>query len=95
MPSLINDTKHPLLSKFKKDYKRCLNRSYDMKKLYDTIETLMHSEILELRYRDHSLFGVYKDCREGHIEPDWLLIYSLTETEFVLIRTGKHRDLFE
>ncbi len=28
-------------------------------------------------------------------EPDWLLIYELTELEFVLIRTGPHADLFE
>ncbi|MFZ1080758.1 MAG: type II toxin-antitoxin system YafQ family toxin [Candidatus Kryptoniota bacterium] len=82
-------------SKFKKDYKRCLKRSYDIKKLHGTIETLIQGEQLEPRYGDHSLLGEYKDCRECHIEPDWLLIYSLTETELVLIRTGTHADLFE
>jgi mRNA-degrading endonuclease YafQ of YafQ-DinJ toxin-antitoxin module len=28
------------------------------------------------------------------MEPDWLLIYELAETEIVLIRTGSHSDLF-
>jgi DNA-damage-inducible protein J len=36
-----------------------------------------------------------QDCRECHIEPDWLLIYRLEGSEFCLIRTGTHSDLFE
>ena len=32
---------------------------------------------------------------ECHIEPDWLLIYDITATEVLLIRTGSHSDLFE
>ena len=83
------------LSKFRKDYKRCLKRNSDMNKLHGTIEALMQGKTLEPRYRDHSLRGEYKDCRECHIEPDWLLIYQLTETELVLIRTGTHTDLFD
>ena len=83
------------ISKFEKDYRRCLKRGYDIKKLHGTIETLLQGRVLESRYRDHSLRGEYKDCRECHIEPDWLLIYQLTETELVLIRTGTHTDLFE
>ncbi len=83
------------LSKFGKDYKRCLKRGYDMEKLHGVIEQLAHGKTLEPRYRDHFLLGEYKDCRECHIEPDWLLVYLLTETELVLIRTGTHADLFE
>ncbi len=55
----------------------------------------MQSRNLDSRYRNHSLHGEYEDCRECHIEPDWLLIYQVTETELVLIRTGTHADLFE
>jgi len=29
-----------------------------------------------------------------HIEPDWLLIYDITEKEIRLYRTGTHSDLF-
>jgi mRNA interferase YafQ len=35
------------------------------------------------------------DLRECHIEPDWLLIYDITDAEVVLLRTGTHSDLFE
>ena len=50
------------------------------------------------KYRDHLLTnsGNYKDVRECHIEPDWLLIYKV-ERELLLlklIRTGTHSDLF-
>ena len=31
---------------------------------------------------------------ECHIEPDWLLIYQMNETELWLVRTGSHADLF-
>jgi len=34
-----------------------------------------------------------KDVEEL-IEPDWLLIYEVTATEVLLIRTGTHSDLF-
>ncbi|MBJ7425289.1 MAG: type II toxin-antitoxin system YafQ family toxin, partial [Akkermansiaceae bacterium] len=29
-----------------------------------------------------------------HVEPDWILIYKLTEDELLLERTGTHADLF-
>ncbi|MDD2230021.1 MAG: type II toxin-antitoxin system YafQ family toxin [Candidatus Cloacimonetes bacterium] len=32
-----------------------------------------------------------QDC---HIEPDWILIYRITENELHLERTGTHSDLF-
>jgi len=34
----------------------------------------------------------YRDC---HIEPDWVLIYKLTDDELRLARTGTHTDLFD
>ncbi len=49
---------------------------------------------LDKKYRDHSLIGNYKDSRECHIEPDWLLIYETLSSELMLVRTGSHRDLF-
>ena len=37
------------------------------------------------------------DCRECHIEPDWLLIYQIdtARATVTLVRTGTHSDLFE
>lgn len=83
------------VSQFKKDYKRCVKRGYEIHKLQNIIRHLANEKGLEARYRDHALLGEYKDCRECHIEPDWLLIYLLSGTELVLVRTGTHSDLFE
>ncbi|MCI5120644.1 MAG: type II toxin-antitoxin system mRNA interferase toxin, RelE/StbE family, partial [Candidatus Electrothrix sp. AUS4] len=32
---------------------------------------------------------------ECHIEPDWLLIYRISESNLYLERTGSHTDLFK
>lgn len=80
---------------FKRDYKKAKKRGHNVAKLLEIITRLSGGEKLEPRYRDHRLGGEYPDCRECHIEPDWLLIYRLTEEELVLIRTGSHADLFE
>ena len=49
-----------------------------------------------LRHDAFGMTGDYKDCRECHIEPDWLLIYKKYESELILmlVRTGSHSDLF-
>lgn len=62
----------------------------------DIIEKLARGEMLEAKYRDHSLIGDYKGTRECHIEPDWLMIYEIFEDILVLSlqRTGSHSDLF-
>lgn len=82
-------------NRFKRDYKKAKRRGQDIPKFLEVVTRLASGEKLEPRYRDHTLGGEYSDCRECHIEPDWLLIYRLTEEELVLIRTGSHSDLFE
>lgn len=82
-------------NRFKKDYKRAVKRGKNVGKLLEVVEHLARGEKLEARFHDHSLGGEYEDCRECHIEPNWLLIYMMTEKELVLIRTGSHADLFE
>ena len=44
---------------------------------------------------DHALNGNWKDFRECHIAPDWLLIYQVRENELLLVltRTGTHAEL--
>ena len=39
----------------------------------------------------------YKNCRECHIEPDWLLVYKYTEGNLVLLlfNLGSHSELFK
>ena len=38
----------------------------------------------------------FKNCRELHIKPDWLLVYKYSNDNVILylIRTGSHSDLF-
>ena len=55
---------------------------------------LANEEQLEPRFRDHPLSGEWKDFRECHIGPDWLLIYLIASDEITFVRTGTHPDLF-
>ncbi|MBF0476989.1 MAG: type II toxin-antitoxin system YafQ family toxin [Deltaproteobacteria bacterium] len=81
--------------RFKKDVKMLIKRGKDMSKLKDIIALLSAGERLPSEYLDHQLKGTLKDCRECHLEPDWLLIYQIAGHELCLMRTGKHTDLFE
>jgi len=80
---------------FKKDYKRMQKRGYIMERLIGIIRFLAEGKKLEERHRDHALRGNYEGHRECHIEPDWLLIYTATEEELGLARTGTHSNLFK
>lgn len=82
-------------SQFKRDVKRMQRQGRRLEKLKSVLETLVKGQPLAASYRDHVLVGQYAGTRECHIEPDWLLIYELAETEIVLIRTGSHSDLFK
>lgn len=83
---------------FKKDYKQAVKRGLDIKALQKVITILMNEQELPENYRDHRLENSrnYKDMRECHIQPDWLLVYKIYNNELVLklIRTGTHSDLF-
>ena len=81
-------------SQFKRDVKRIKKRGNDLVKLKQIINSLCHGSPLAPINKDHRLKGTLKDCRECHIEPDWLLIYRIEANEIQLIRTGSHSDLF-
>jgi mRNA interferase YafQ len=86
---------HPVRStQFKRDYKLAKKRGKNLSKLTDIMDKLMNEEVLAPKYKDHKLTGDYIGCRECHIEPDWLLVYSTTAVEIFFIRTGTHSDLF-
>ncbi len=80
---------------FNRDLKRMRKRGKDLEKFKTLINLLVAEVPLPAHYRDHALIGNYVGRRECHLEPDWLLIYKLTETEIILERTGSHADLFE
>lgn len=81
---------------FKKGIKRSIRRAYSINELETVIDILAKGEALPERYKDHPLIGNYKDCRECHLAPDWLLIYRIDAKKLVLILvdTGTHTDLF-
>ena len=84
-------------AKFQKDLKRAEKRGYNIDLLTVVIKKLAAGEALDECYRDHPLKGKYRNCRECHITPDWLLIYEIDGGELILYltRTGTHSDLFE
>ena len=81
---------------FRKDYKRMKKQGRDMNLLQKVIEKLLAENVLDKKYRDHALTGKYVGFRECHIQPDWLLIYSVDDGQLILTasRTGTHSDLF-
>lgn len=82
-------------SRFKKDFKTCVKRRYNMALLQQVIDTLRIPASLPQKNADHNLSGNYAGCRECHISPDWLLIYRQEGNELLLYRTGTHSDLFD
>lgn len=55
---------------------------------------LAADEPLPPRYRDHPLGGDWSGCRDCHIRPDLVLIYSKPDDDtLILIRLGSHSEL--
>ncbi len=83
-------------SQFKKDVKLAGRRGKDLVKLKAAMDLLIDGDPLPQEYKDHPLRGNFAGSRDCHIEPDWILIYTLTEnnTHVRFERTGTHIDLF-
>ncbi len=83
-------------NQFKKDLKLAKKRGLDLSLLKSVVNILADGKSLEENYCDHSLSGKYREFRECHIEPDWLLVYRIDgeDLELFLFRTGSHSDLF-
>jgi mRNA interferase YafQ len=81
-------------AQFKKDLNRAFRQKRDIEKVKKILEVLAIPEPLPEVYKDHKLKGVWRDFRECHIEPDWLLIYAITDFELRPTRLGTHAELF-
>ncbi len=81
-------------TQFRRDFKACVKRRYDMDALKKVIDSLRIPEQLPQKNRDHSLSGNYAGYRECHVTPDWLLVYRQARDALLLYRTGTHADLF-
>ena len=84
-----------LAGAFKRDLKRISKRGYHRPLLDLVVDALRRGDRLPTACRDHALKGEWKGSRECHIEPDWLLIYEITDSQVLLARTGTHADLFD
>ena len=82
-------------TRFKKDLKRMQERGFDVEGIKAVMRDLIEEMPLAPKYRDHVLIGNFKDRREYHIEPDWLLIYRIDGLRIIFERTGRHADLFK
>jgi len=79
----------------RKEIRRGKKRGKELHKLWSVVDKLRKFEPLDIRNRPHRLSGKWYPAWECHIEPDWLLIYHITDKSLVLVRTGTHSDLFE
>jgi mRNA interferase YafQ len=82
-------------TQFSRDVKRMRKRGKDLLKLQKVVRLLASGSPLEPKFRDHPLVGPWQPARDCHVEPDWILIYTMDETSLRLERTGTHSDLFK
>ena len=91
-------TKYILKStaEFRKNYRTMEKRGLPMQLLDEAIRKLVMGESLPPQNKDHALKGKWKNFRECHIQPDWLLVYQIIKDTLVLTlsRTGMHSDIF-
>jgi mRNA interferase YafQ len=82
---------------FKRDYKKvAASGRYSVNDFLAVVELLAQDKPLSDKHHDHSLKGDWIGYRECHINSDWLLIYTKTnsDNELTLVRTGSHSKLF-
>jgi mRNA interferase YafQ len=81
---------------FEKDLKRIAKQNLPLDELLDIVELLANDQTLPEKHKDHPLKGKYKNYRECHIRPDWLLIYKKDKQALILYltTTGSHTELF-
>ena len=81
---------------FKKSLKKLQKQGKNLDKLFYVIEYLSKKERLDFKYRDHLLVSDkrFRNCRDCHIEPDWILIYKYIDNELILllVNTGSHSE---
>lgn len=81
---------------FRRGYKRAKKRGLDLSLLGEIVEMLRCGKRLPKKHADHCLSGDFSQCREYHIQPDWLLVYRIDDDilTLTLMDTGTHAELF-
>jgi len=83
--------------RFKRDYKKvAASGRHSADDFLQVVKLLAQDKLLPAKYHDHALSGEWVGYRECHIKPDWLLIYTKSNSseELILVRTGSHSELF-
>ena len=83
-------------SKFRKDLKQAKKKGLNIALLEKVVDDLAAGRKLDDKHHDHALVGKWVSFRECHIQPDWLLIYKISDNSLILTltRTGSHSELF-
>ena len=86
-------------NQFKRDFKREAKGQHraDLEPgglFIKVITALAKDKALPEKHPDHALSGDWKDHRDCHIKPDWVLIYRKPDDERLqLVRLGSHSEL--
>ena len=84
---------------FKKSIKKITKQGKKIDKLLNVVDMLSKRIPLEARYHDHALYNDsrFQNCRDCHIEPDWVLIYKYFDSDLILllVNTGSHSEVLE
>ncbi len=85
--------------KFKKDIQRDKKsgkfKKTDFIELKEVMTSLIDEIELDGKYFDHKLIGDFKDYRECHIKPNWLLVYKIDGRYIKFARLGTHQQIFK
>lgn len=84
---------------FKKSIKKLTKQGKNIDKLLNIVDKLSKGIPLEIKYRDHALYNDnrFQNCRDCHIEPNWVLIYKYLDENLILllVNTGSHSEVLE
>lgn len=84
---------------FKKSIKKITKQGKNIDKLLNIVDKLSKGIPLEIKYRDHALYNDnrFQNCRDCHIEPDWVLIYKYLDENLILllVNTESHSEVLE
>jgi mRNA interferase YafQ len=79
---------------FERDVRRVNKQGKDLDKLETIVDLLQAQKALPARCRTHPLRGAWVGHWDCHVEPDWILLYRVTDQALILVRTGSHAELF-
>ena len=80
--------------RFDKEYAKLSQTDRELVK--EVINRLAKDEVLERKYKDHTLKGELEGFRDCHVKPDLVLIYSKNKNTLILtaFRINTHSELF-